>query len=374
MKARSVVWITVIVIVCTCVQNSNCKKGVPPSDWIQQVDALFSNYTYATPGCSLGIFDHGDLLYGSGYGIANLEYIIPNDIDTVFRIASFSKQFTGMCIALLIMDGNLKLDDYLSDYFPEYLEQPPITIADLLHHTSGIQDYFNLLSSNDCVNWDACITVDYVISLGANNSLDFNPGTAWEYSNTNYVILGKLVEVVSGVPFSQFAQDRIFSVLFMKDTHVHDNITRMVPNRATGYTPDPTSVWGYALDDTTMVIVGDGGVFTTISDLLWWDSNFYDNQLGYGSDLIDLVYTPGTYNNGTVIIDDSGYNYSFGLEEGMYKGMPIVLHPGGYAGFETILIRIPEYVWSVAILCNDGPADPVATAFQIIDIFYQVQN
>jgi len=131
---------------------------------------------------------------------------------------------------------------------------------------------------------------------------------------------------------------------------------------------------GYSIEETSMIIIGDGAVFTTVQDLRSWDNNFYNNVLGYGKYLIELVLTPGTYRNGTLIVTDEGTLYAFGLMEGVYQDMPFVRHEGAYAGFRTEMIRFPDEYWTVAILCNRADAWPTGLGFNVTDIYFHLSG
>jgi len=234
---------------------------------LHKVDAIFADYDNAeSPGCALGVIRDGEFVYRRGYGMANLELGVPISPQSVFRIASTSKQFTAMAIALLAEQGKLSLDDTLKEYYPAY---PPwaeeVTIAQLIHHTSGVRDYLTLAELAGKGDDQDYYTTDWVIELlGRQRETNFPPGTQFLYSNSGYLLLGQIVERVSGLTLNQFSQQNIFGPLGMEHSHFHDDHTHIVPQRASGYAPTED---GYRVSETTLDIVGDGSVYTSVDDL-----------------------------------------------------------------------------------------------------------
>jgi len=329
-----------------------------------EVDALFSAYDQAaTPGCSLGVIQDGEFIYRRSYGQANLDYGIPLSTQSVFRIASLSKQFTAMAVVLLAESGKVSLDDSLRTYFPEFPQwADSVTIRQLIHHTSGIRDYLTLAwlaGKGDDADY---FTDAWVIDLLARQQqTNFPPGSQFLYSNSGYVLLAHLVQRVSGESLRAFSQENIFGPLGMTHTHFHDDHTEVVPLRAYGYAPIKE---GFRISMTNQDMVGDGGVFTTVDDLLFWDRNFYNNILGKsGAQLIEQITTPGVLNDGTVL------DYAFGLELENYRGLSAVRHGGAFVGYQTEMIRFPEQKFSVAVLCNRSDAAPEMLARRVADVY-----
>jgi CubicO group peptidase (beta-lactamase class C family) len=328
-----------------------------------KVDELFAVWnTPDSPGCALGIIKNGRLLYKRGYGMANLEHNIPISATTVFRIGSTSKQFTATCIALLAEQGKVSLDEdvrkYLSE-MPEY--ESPITIQHLIHHTSGIRDYVELIELAGMREEDDFYTNDELVDmLVRQKELNFKPGDEFLYSNSGYFLLSVIVERVSGKSLREFAQKNVFKPLSMNNTHFHDDHTMIVKNRAAGYSPKKGS--DYQINMTSLDIVGDCGVFTTVEDLFLWDQNFHHNRLG-GKDLINQILTLGTLNNGEKL------NYAFGLEASDYRGLKMISHSGSYAGFRAQMSRFPEQKFSVICLANLNTINPTKLCKQVADIY-----
>jgi CubicO group peptidase (beta-lactamase class C family) len=327
------------------------------------IDAIFARFDRPTvPGCALGLYRDGAIVYERGYGSANLDHSVAITPDTVFYIGSTAKQFTAFAAALLIEQGKLSLSDPIRKYFPELPAwAEPITVDHLIHHTSGIRDYLTLWDMSGRSFASAIVLEEAIDLIARQRATDFAPGAQWSYSNSNYVLLAELVGRAAGTSIRQFAQDAMFAPLGMTATHFHDNNTRIVPRRATGY--EPTREGGFRVVATTYALVGDGGLLTTVRDLLKWDENFYDNRLGGGAALIETITTPGKLANGTA------HQYAFGLTPGMYRGLPIVQHGGAFIGFRAQLLRFPAEHVSIAVLCNDSSASAEGLAQRVADSY-----
>jgi CubicO group peptidase (beta-lactamase class C family) len=342
----------------------------------QKVDQLFKQWDKPdSPGCALGVIKDGQFVYQRGYGSANLERNIPITSRSVFYIASMSKQFTAMSIALLIEEGKLSLEDDIRKYLPEMPRyQSPIRIRHLIHHTSGLRDFIVLKamagfstsvakSDDEAYETMARTTNEEVFELIARQKgLNFAPGEEYNYSNSNYILLGEIVKRVSGKSLSEFADENIFKPLGMVNTHYYDDLFVIIKNRATGYSPREGG--GFVPVQANNGTVGPAGVLTTVEDLLLWDRNFYQNKLGGGGQgLIDLVLTPDKLNDGTQL------QYAFGLFHYKYKGLDAVGHDGGFFGFKTSMNRFPRLRFTVICLCNSRNAPMDTLADQVADIY-----
>jgi CubicO group peptidase (beta-lactamase class C family) len=327
------------------------------------IDAIFARFAQPNvPGCALGLYRDGRIVYERGYGSANLDYSVAITPDTVFYIGSTAKQFTAFAVALLIEQGKLSLSDPVRKYFPllpAWAE--PITVDHLIHHTSGIRDYLTLWEMSGRSFASAIALEEAFELIIRQRSTDFPPGTQWSYSNSNYVLLAELVSRVADTSIRQFAQSAMFGPLGMTSTHFHNDNTMIVPQRAVGYVPDGGG--GFRVFATTYALVGDGGLLTTVRDLLKWDENFYDNRLGGGAALIEKIQTPGRLANGMP------HQYAFGLTPGMYRGLPIVQHGGAFIGFRAQLLRFPTEHVSIAVLCNDASANAEGLAQRVADSY-----
>lgn len=327
-----------------------------------KVDKLFVPWNKPdSPGCSLGVIKDGTFVYRRGYGMANLEHNFPLDSQSVFDIGSTSKQFTAMSILLLARQGKLSLDDPIRKYLPEFPEsQAAVTIRHLVHHTSGIRDYLTLARLAGKTDDDFYTDDDVVRLLARQKELNFKPGDEHLYSNSGYFLLSQIVKKASGKSLREFAEENIFRPLGMTGTHFHDDHTMIVKHRATGYSPKPGG--GFRIEMSTLDMVGDGGIYTSVDGLLLWDRNFYQNKLG-GEDLLRQMQTPGALNNGEKL------EYASGLHVSNYKGLRTVGHGGSWAGFRAEMLRFPEQRFSVICLCNLSNTNPTRLARQVADIY-----
>lgn len=329
-----------------------------------EVDAVFAEFEDArSPGCSLGVIRNGSFIYRRGYGMANLEHGVPNDADTIFRIGSTSKQFTAMTVLLLEQRGVLSIGDDIRDHLPELPDfGETVTIADLIHHTSGFRDYLELMWVSGYRDDDYYDAAQLYRVLTLQRALNFPPGERYLYSNSGYFLLGEIVRRVTGEALSTVADELIFRPLGMVQTHFHDDITRIVPNRASGYARDPDG--GFRISMTTLPIIGDGGVFTSVNELLAWDRNFYDNRLGGGGQaLIDQWLEQAVLDDGTVL------PYAAGVRVDEYRGQRTVSHGGAFVGYRAEMLRFPEQMLSVIVLCNVAQANPSELALRVADVY-----
>jgi CubicO group peptidase (beta-lactamase class C family) len=327
----------------------------------QAIDNIFTEWNKTdVPGCALGIIREGKLIYAKGYGMANMEYDIPNSASSVFRIGSTSKQFTAACIVLLAEKDKLSLNDNLKSLFPDFPEYAEkITIRHLLNHTSGIRDYLQI-SYLKGLGDDDYYTDDNVMKWLINQTdLNFAPGEEYLYSNSGYWLLGQIVKKVAGINMAEFAKKEIFEPLEMGDTHFHNDHTQIVKNRASGYVPDNNET--YKISMTTLDMIGDGGIFTTINDIKKWDDAYYESNV-LSREFWSVMTQQGILNNGEVI------DYASGLMISKYKGLKTIRHGGAFVGFRAELLRFPEQKLSIAIFANIGDANPSRMANQVADV------
>jgi CubicO group peptidase (beta-lactamase class C family) len=327
-----------------------------------KVDAIFAQYDKPdSPGCALGVIKDGKLVYSRGYGMANLEHNIPNSPKLVYDIASTSKQFSAASILLLAGQGKLSLDDDARKYIPELpAYQKPITIRHLIHHTSGLRDYTSLFSMAG-VNFDDTTTEkDALDSIVRQKGLNFTPGDEWLYSNSGYFLLSIIIKRASGKSLAVFAKENIFDPLGMRHTLILDDHKKIVPMRATGYSPKPSG--GFQIEMSNFEQTGDGAVQTSIEDLLLWDQNFYEPKVG-GKTFLEQMHAVGALNNG------EKHRYASGLFIGEYKGLRRIDHGGSWAGYRSELARFPDQKFSVACLCNLTRVNPGALVSKVADIY-----
>jgi CubicO group peptidase (beta-lactamase class C family) len=327
------------------------------------VDEVFSDLAKAgSPGCALGVYRDGKIVYSKGYGLANLEENVAITPQSVFDIGSTSKQFTAASILLLEKQGKLSINDDIRKYLPEIPDYgQKITILNLLNHTSGLRDYLTLMELAG-INIDGVTTDEDALQLIVRQkALNFAPGSDWLYSNTGYFLLSVIVKRVSGKTLREFAAENIFAPLEMNHTQYRDDHTTLVANRAMAYDAKGKG-GGYRLDVSYFEQTGDGAVHTSVEDLQKWDENFYSGQIG-GKDFLTEIQEVGKLNNGKLLL------YAKGLHIEDYRGLRTVSHGGSWGGYRAELLRFPEQHFSVACLCNLGSANPSKRAHQVADIY-----
>lgn len=326
------------------------------------VDSVFSVYNRTDrPGCAVGVYRNGRVVYSHGYGMAELNQGIAITPKTVFYIASTSKQFTATSVMLLATQGKLSLDDPVRKYVPELPAYADgVTLRHLVHHLSGIRDYLGLWAISGRLGGDEIPEEQALDLIVRQKGLDFTPGSHWAYSNSNYFLLSVIVRRVTGESLRDYANHSLFEPLGMRDTHFHDDRTMIVPRRAEGYEPNGTG--GYRIVRTSFALVGDGGLHTTVEDLAKWDENFFNTTVGGGASFVQRLYTRGVLSSGDTT------EYAAGLFIKPYRGLPTVSHGGSFIGFRAELLRFPSAHTSVGILCNDYTADPSAMALAVANV------
>lgn len=327
------------------------------------IDDIFADQARpGSPGCAVAIVRQGRIVHERGYGYANLDWDIPITPSTVFYAGSVSKQFTAAAVALLHREGRLSLDDDIREYFPEIPDYgAPATIRHIIHHTSGIGDTYRLMRSAGVDVANVFSDSQTVVLIASQPSLDFPPGERFRYSNGGYFLLAELVERVTGQSLREFARERFFEPLGMRDTHFHDRPGHIVERRAMSYgtAGDSGFVQTYM---SNFDKVGAGGLYTTVRDLARWDAELYDETIG-GPGFTDLLLTPGVLNDGEVL------PYAFALRHGEHRGEPTVSHSGSMMGFKAYLLRLPERRLTVATLCNLESLDPGSLSHRVVDLY-----
>jgi CubicO group peptidase (beta-lactamase class C family) len=307
------------------------------------------------PGCAIGISQAGQPVLTRAYGMANLEYSVPNTPETIFESGSVAKQFTAATVVLLAQDGKLSLDDDIRKYLPEVPSfGRTITIRNLLTHTSGLRDQWGLLSLKGMGPGTQVHSLATILDLVQHQkALNFDPGAEYLYSNTGYALAAIIVQRVSGQPLAKVSDERLFKPLGMTKTQWRDDFTRIVKNRATAYDGNPQR--GFRTDMPFTNVHGNGGLLTTVGDLLKWNA-FLDNPsvLPGGPSLVATLQTPMILTSGKPI------TYALGLSVSSQDGIREVTHGGATAGYRTWLARYPDQKLSVAVLCNAGGANPTS--------------
>lgn len=326
-----------------------------------QIDALFAEIDRPdSPGASVLVIRNGVVLHRKGYGSANLEHQIPITPESVFDVASVSKQFAGMAISMLVEDGVVKLDDNVRDYIPELPDfGEPISVRHLVHHTSGLRDWPGTLAiagwqMDDVISFDQILTMAY-----HQQALNFDPGERYLYSNTGYNLLAELVARATGQTFRKWTHENLFVPLGMHNTHFQDDHTELIPRKVYGYQGNEG---GYGAVANGLTALGSSSLFSTIDDLGKWVANFDDHAIG-GTAVIERMRTRGVLNSGDTI------SYAYGLSIGRYRGQQTVSHTGSWAGFRTILLHFPEQRLGIVLLGNASSFNPSRLAYQVANLY-----
>jgi CubicO group peptidase (beta-lactamase class C family) len=315
-----------------------------------RLDSLFGAYSSVSgPGCVIGIDRDGAPLIRRAWGAASIELRVPNRVETVFEAGSVSKQVTAASILLLAARGQLALTDDIRRHFPELPDYgTPISITELLQHTSGLRDWGAIAELEGWPRGTRTINHGHVLAIlmrqrGLNHPVD----ARYSYTNSGYSLLAMLVERVSGVSLAEFSAREFFQPLGMTSTSWRDDYARIVPDRAQAYAK---SGGEWRLDMPFENPHGHGGLLTTVDDLLRWNAAMTARRLGT-PDVSAAMEVPGTLRDGTPI------TYGGGLVMDQYSGVAQVGHSGATAGYRAYLVRWPEQRVSAAVLCNAADAN-----------------
>jgi len=353
------------------------------NEFSKKIEAVFANkFEPTAPGCSVGVIKDNQLVFSKGYGLANLEYNIPLSADSVFRMASVSKQFTATAVLLLADEGLIELQEDIRTYLPELADYgTKITVNAMLGHFAGMGDYdmvgdsyegkakgkFSNLKSAAGGKFrlgnEDYLSIDEFYQVVKKLPLRRKPDTKMEYSNFAYFLLSMLVEERSGMTLREYSEKNIFKPLGMKHTFFSDDANEIVKNRASGYAP--LKAGGYETNMTNLFWVGDGGLHTSINELLRWDQQFYRPKLGKNPQkVLKKMLSPDSKHQ------LGGKLYANGQFVKSMDKITKYSHSGGWLGTSTYYARIPEEKLSVAVLCNDVSQNPGKYSNQILDRYF----
>lgn len=328
-----------------------------------KVDQIFAQWDKPeTPGCAVAVMKDGQIVHKRGYGVANLELGVPITTSSVFNSGSISKQFTAMSVLMLAQQGKLSLNDEVRKYVPEFPDfGTSITLRHLIHHTSGLRDFLEML---EMAGWrtgsDLTTEKDILDMVSRQRTLNHKPGAEYVYTNTGYVLLAVIVQRVSGQSLRDFTEANIFKPLGMNNTRFYEDHRQIIKGLVDGYLPDKQR--GFLKWIPATEYTGSSNLFTTVEDLALWDQNFYDKSVG-GPTVIEQMVTPGTLSDGSKL------EYAHGLIILTYKGLKTVIHSGGTLGYQGTLHRFPDQHFSVALLCNVRGINPDGLARRVADIY-----
>ena len=360
-------WLTLLMV------DSLATAGADPARQTREIDRILAGTLSADgPGAAVLVVHQGKVVHSKGYGLADLDTQAPVTPQTVFDLASASKQFTAMAIMILVEQGKLGFDDevrkHLRDFTLERRDRPlrvrDLRVRDLLWHLSGLPDY-----TGD--EWDgtdaefATLTPELHLRWLNTRPSRHPPGQKYQYNNSNYALLALVVERLGGKPFAEFARDQIFRPCGMDHTFVIDRAGLRVPNRATGYKradgrPEKSA--------SPSIITGDGNVFTTIEDLAAWDAALRESKLVDAKTLAQ-AWCNGKQDNGRPVDTGSGCGYGFGWSIQESEHGLCVFHGGGWAGTATYICRYVTAGLTVVVLSNDEDADVEAVTTAIAELY-----
>ncbi len=332
-----------------------------------RADSVFRRFDRSdAPGCALGVYQDGRLLYARGYGMASLEHGIALSPRSVLDVGSISKQFTAMAILLLQRDGKLSLDDPIRKLFPEMPAYADgITWRRALSQTSGLRDLWTLWGQTGRTFRGDTIDALRVITRSAEPN--YPPGARYLYTNSGWILAAQAVYRLTGQSLAQFAEARIFGPLGMRDTRYFGDNAMVIPGLATAYSPQ---AGGFRVARNTYdgAIVGAGGVHTTIEDFGRWLDN-YDRLLVGDAAIVRTMTTPTTLTSGLPARSDFTLAYAVGLNAGAFRGLPVVSHGGSWAGYRGHFLRFPDQRFAVATFCNVSNAGADSLARQVAGVY-----
>jgi CubicO group peptidase (beta-lactamase class C family) len=336
-----------------------------------RIDEIFAGLkSDKAPGAAVLVVRDGQTVFERGYGVADLRALTGIDKHTNFRLASCTKQFTAMSVMLLVHDGKLQYEDKLTDIFPDFPSYGKnISVRNLLNHTSGLLDYEDLMPKYEGIPEDNIPQIQdsgVLDLLKQQKTTKFPPGTKWDYSNSGYVLLGLIVEKRSGEPFGQFLHDRIFAPLHMDQTIAFQKGKNEVPNRAYGHSLAGRT-WQEKDQSSTSATLGDGGVYSSLSDLAKWDEALREHRLLSEAEMTPAV-TPVKV-PGVVEPDGTPAAYGFGWFLNRYKGHKRMWHYGDTRGFRTAIQRFVDDQLTIIVLCNRTDVDPTKLALRVADLY-----
>ncbi len=323
-----------------------------------KIDAVMAAvYKPGEPGAAVIVRKDGRTVLRKGYGMADLELGVPVSPDMVFRLGSITKQFTAVAVLLLAQDGKLGLQDEITKFLPDYPAQGrKITVEHLLTHTSGIQSYTDL--SEWLPLWRKDMTLPELIGLFKDKPMQFEPGRSWAYNNSGFVLLGAIIEKLSGLTYETFLEERIFKPLGLKSSY-YGSAERIIPRRVPGYQEGKGGFVNAPYLSMSQPYAA-GSLLSTVDDLAVWSDAVFAGKL-VKKEWLDRAFTPYKLADG----ESSGYGYGWFMAD--FAGHRSIEHGGGINGFSTYEMTLPEDRIFIAILTNSAISgrDPEPRAVQI---------
>jgi CubicO group peptidase (beta-lactamase class C family) len=335
-----------------------------------RADSVFQRFDRTdSPGCALGVYQDGKILYARGYGMASLELGVALSPRSVLDVGSISKQFTAMSMLMLQKEGKLNLDDPIRKYIPE---MPPygdkITLRRALSQTSGLRDLYVMWGQTGRAF--AGDTVDALRIITRSAEPNYEPGSRYLYTNSGWILAAQIVYRLTGKTLAQFAEERIFGPLGMKDTRYLADASMIIPGLATAYSPRQGGAAGFRVARSAYdgAIMGAGAVHTTVEDFGKWLNNYDVGEIG-GRDIVEIMTTATKLNNGNPAASGANLAYAVGLTVGTLRGLRVVSHGGSWAGYRGHFYRFPDQRFAVATFCNLSTSGPDSLARKVAGIY-----
>jgi CubicO group peptidase (beta-lactamase class C family) len=333
-----------------------------------RADSVFQRFDRTdSPGCALGVYQDGKILYARGYGMASLELGVALSPRSVLDVGSISKQFTAMSMLMLQKEGRLSLDDPIRKYIPElpaYADR--ITLRRALSQTSGLRDLYVMMGQTG--RTFAGDTIDALRVITHSVEPNYEPGARYLYTNSGWILAAQIVYRLTGKTLAQFADERIFGPLGMRDTRYLADASTIVPNLATAYAPRAGGGFRVARSSYDGAIMGAGAVHTTVEDFGRWLANYDVGDVG-GRDIIETMTTVTKLNDGAPAKSGPTQAYAIGLNVGTLRGLRVVSHGGSWAGYRGHFLRFPDQHFAVATFCNLSTSGPDSLARKVAGIY-----
>lgn len=332
-----------------------------PQNIVSDIEKIFETWNSpGNPGGTVGIMEDGKVIFCESYGLASLEFLVPNYNSIRYNIASVSKQFTSFGILLLEKEGRLSTQDDIHKYIPELPDFGfEITLEHMMHHTSGMRSLHSMLQLAGWRDDDLRNNEDLMRFMVRQKELNFEPGSEYMYCNTGYILLSEVIKRISGQDFASWMKDNVFVPMGMDNTYVEDKYDRVVTQNATSYAGSASTgfvrsidYWGY---------VGSGNIHSTVSDILIWNKNFYKPEKGLEK-VFRKMEEREVLNNGDTI------KYAFGVNADLYKGNKRISHSGSIGGYRAFAETFPDEKISIVILTNFSSSSPSGRANMIADL------
>ncbi len=333
-----------------------------------RADSVFQRFDRTdAPGCALGVYQDGKVLYARGYGMASLQNGIALSPRSVLDVGSISKQFTAMAILLLQQEGKLSLDDPIRKYIPEmpaYADK--VTLRRALSQTSGLRDLYVMWGQTGRAF--AGDTIDALRVITRSAEPNYEPGARYLYTNSGWILAAQIVYRLTGKTLAQFAEERIFRPLGMYDTRYLADASMVIPNLADSYAPRTGGGFRLARSAYDGAIMGAGAVQTTVEDFGRWLNNYDAATIG-GRQILETMTTATTLNDGSPATSGANTAYAVGLSVGTLRGLRVISHGGSWAGFRGHFLRFPEQRYAVATFCNFSTSGPDSLARKVAGIY-----